>query len=190
MNPLPFARVAILEPSLVWSHLSLHALDHTTQVKLKDWIAKARLHRADAGYVRLHTLSTSLAREVLRFMAPEISLLAPASLFEHGLKVLAYHHRAHEKELLPVGDYLQGISCHSLEALRDAENQGFDYAFLSPVFSTATHPHVQPLGVEGLRVACASVRLPVIALGGIHEETAASCLDAGAVGWAGIRAFL
>jgi thiamine-phosphate pyrophosphorylase len=46
------------------------------------------------------------------------------------------------------------------------------------------------MGVEMLREACGSAGdIPVLALGGVTEENAGLCVQAGAVGVAGIRLF-
>ena len=85
-----------------------------------------------------------------------------------------------------------GQSCHSLAALHAAARAGADYAFLSPVFPPGSKPTDDrpPLGLDGLRQACAQAPLPVIALGGITTPArAADCRAAGAWGVAGISAF-
>jgi len=46
----------------------------------------------------------------------------------------------------------------------------------------------RPAGIAALREACRA-KIPVLALGGVTVENAASCLDAGAAGIAGIRLF-
>jgi thiamine-phosphate pyrophosphorylase len=77
-----------------------------------------------------------------------------------------------------------GRSCHSIEELETAGDEGFDYATLSPVFPTPSKPGYGPaLGVEGLRRGAAAVPgLPVVALGGVTAGNAAACVDAGAAG--------
>jgi len=85
---------------------------------------------------------------------------------------------------------LIGVSCHSIaEAIR-AEQEGADYVFLSPIFPSPSKPGYGPaLGVEILAEACARIRIPVLALGGVSEDNAPFCVSAGAAGFASISAF-
>jgi thiamine-phosphate pyrophosphorylase len=83
-----------------------------------------------------------------------------------------------------------GVSCHSVEALRAAEEAGADYAFYSPIFETVSKPGYGPaLGLDALARACAAVKIPVLALGGVSVENAHACAAAGAAGVAGISLF-
>ncbi|MBI4968817.1 MAG: thiamine phosphate synthase [Rhodospirillales bacterium] len=61
------------------------------------------------------------------------------------------------------------VSAHSLAALRRAEALRADAAFLSPAFSTRSHPDRPALGVLGYGSLARAAGLPVIALGGIDR---------------------
>lgn len=61
-------------------------------------------------------------------------------------------------------------SCHSADELAAASEAGADFALLSPVFPTASHPQAPHLGVEQFRHLVAGAQLPVVALGGITVE--------------------
>ena len=66
--------------------------------------------------------------------------------------------------------FLVSASCHNAQELADAEQQGADFAFLSPVFPTQSHPGAPSLGAENFIQTAASVSIPIIALGGIAPD--------------------
>ena len=87
-------------------------------------------------------------------------------------------------------DFLIGVSCHSLESAHAAERSGADYAFFGPVFATPSKAAFgAPQGIGRLREVCASVEIPVLAIGGVNLENARACIAAGAAGIAAIRLF-
>lgn len=89
----------------------------------------------------------------------------------------------------PAG-FLIGVSCHSLEEAREAEDSGASYVFFGPVFETPSKKKFgPPQGIARLGEACRAVRIPVIAIGGVNEGNIAECLRAGAAGIAAIRMF-
>ncbi len=86
--------------------------------------------------------------------------------------------------------FFVGVSCHSLEQARAAAMAGADYILLGPIFPTPSKlAYGPPLGLKKLREVTASVKVPVLALGGVGVEQVKSCLAAGAAGIAGIRIF-
>jgi len=86
--------------------------------------------------------------------------------------------------------FLIGASTHSLAAALAAERDGADYVFFGPVFATpAKLQYGPPQGLARLEEVCRSLKIPVIAIGGITTENAGECLRAGAAGIAAIRLF-
>lgn len=80
-------------------------------------------------------------------------------------------------------DLLIGASCHDLDEAVHAARAGADFITLSPIFATDSKPGYGPaLGLEALARVCASVEVPVYALGGVGPEQVAGCLEAGAWG--------
>ena len=60
-------------------------------------------------------------------------------------------------------------SCHSTEELRRAEKLGCDFAVLSPVLPTKTHPGGAHLGWENFTTIAAGSSIPIYALGGLTK---------------------
>lgn len=84
---------------------------------------------------------------------------------------------------------LFGASCHDEKELRLAERLGADYAFLSPVRTTASHPRATPLGWDRFGKLIADCRMPVYALGGMQRDDVECAWRHGAQGIAAISAF-
>jgi thiamine-phosphate pyrophosphorylase len=80
------------------------------------------------------------------------------------------------------------LSCHSEQEVALAASSSADFALFAPVFEKRDSPHVRPAGLETLRHVCRQ-NVPVIALGGVTLENARQCVEAGAIGIAGIRLF-
>jgi thiamine-phosphate pyrophosphorylase len=89
---------------------------------------------------------------------------------------------------LTTDHFLVAASCHSNEDVIRAESEGADFAVFAPVFEKNKAPGRRPTGLAALHEACRA-KIPVLALGGVTMENAASCLDTGAAGVAGIRLF-
>ncbi|MEW9624083.1 Nudix family hydrolase [Rhodanobacter geophilus] len=80
-------------------------------------------------------------------------------------------------------------SCHDAAQLSRALRLGVDFATLSPVAATASHPQAQPLGWTRFQALAEAAAMPVYALGGMAPAQGAQARAAGAQGVAGIRGF-
>jgi thiamine-phosphate pyrophosphorylase len=87
------------------------------------------------------------------------------------------------------GPGLRSAPVHDLRELRRAEAGGAALLFVSPVFSTRSHPGAATLGARRFAQLAAQARRPVIALGGVTRANAPKLLRLGAYGWAGIDAW-
>jgi thiamine-phosphate pyrophosphorylase len=85
-------------------------------------------------------------------------------------------------------DPLIAVSCHTPEEVVQAAFNSAAFAVFAPVFEKRDAPGTSPAGLDALRQACRA-SIPVLALGGVTLQNAASCLLAGAAGIAAIRLF-
>lgn len=83
-----------------------------------------------------------------------------------------------------------GISTHSVAQAVAAERGGADYIGFGPLFPTQTKDAGPLQGLAGLAAVRSAVSLPIIAIGGITGENAASVRAGGADGVAVIGAVL
>jgi thiamine-phosphate pyrophosphorylase len=74
-----------------------------------------------------------------------------------------------------------GVSTHNDAQVIAADASEADYVAVGPVFATSTKVDAEPVvGLEGVRLARALTRKPLVAIGGITRENARSVIDAGA----------
>jgi len=78
-------------------------------------------------------------------------------------------------------DRIVGVSTHTDEQVRIADQSCADYIAIGPVFATGTKLNSDPVvGLDGVRRARALTTKPLVAIGGITRSNARSVIDAGA----------
>lgn len=84
-----------------------------------------------------------------------------------------------------------GVSCHGIEDIERALSEPVDYLAVGPVFPTDTKElRYRVVGLELVREARKLSELPIVAIGGISTDSAASAVEAGADGVAVIGALM
>ncbi len=137
----------------------------------------------------------SLAREVIAcvhgFGARVLLNAAPIQAIELGADGVHLPSAELQRYLTrPLDEeYLLGASCHGRAELDQAMSLGADFAVLSPVKTSLSHPDIHPLGWESFANLIEPVPLPVYALGGMEADDLNVALTCGAQGIAGISAF-
>jgi thiamine-phosphate pyrophosphorylase len=82
------------------------------------------------------------------------------------------------------------VSTHDGSQVEAAAQSGADFVVYGPVFDTPSkRAYGPPKGIQALARACCC-SIPVIALGGIDNSNAESCIRVGAYGTAAIRAVM
>jgi thiamine-phosphate pyrophosphorylase len=88
-----------------------------------------------------------------------------------------------------LGRRIVGRSVHSIASAQQAEREGADFVIFGPVWQSASHPDVEPAGLDALKLVVRAVGIPVLAIGGVTSERVAECHAAGAAGYAAIGMF-
>ncbi|USG99002.1 thiamine phosphate synthase [Thermococcus argininiproducens] len=92
------------------------------------------------------------------------------------------------KEIAP--NLIIGASVYSLEEALKAEKEGADYLGAGAVFPTPTKLDVRVIGIDGLKKILESIKIPVVAIGGINHENVKEVLKTGVDGVAIISAII
>jgi thiamine-phosphate pyrophosphorylase len=108
---------------------------------------------------------------------PDIAALAGASGVHVGQDDLSVEHA----RKIVGNEKLVGVSTHNLEQFERAAASSADYIAVGPVFATRTKANPDPVvGTDFLRKVRPLTDKPIVAIGGITIENAASVIDAGA----------
>ncbi|MBI5919913.1 MAG: Nudix family hydrolase [Nitrosomonadales bacterium] len=177
---------------------SLYAISNAAELGTDEFLH--RLEIALGKWLRLVQLrEKDMSGDALRTLAQRALALTRA----HGARLLLNGDVALAQEIGADGVQLTGpqlaalsqrpgvdwcaASCHSTEELRRAEALGCDFALLSPVLPTKSHPGATHLGWEQFSELAAGASLPVYALGGLQLNDMEVAKQHGAHGVALLR---
>lgn len=79
-------------------------------------------------------------------------------------------------------DKIIGLSAGTLEEAVKAEQNGADYLGVGAVFNTTTKHNTRTISSEALKEICRTVKIPVVAIGGISKENILELKGAGIAG--------
>jgi thiamine-phosphate pyrophosphorylase len=153
-------------------------------------------HRATVIQLRAPGLTTAaLEQEARRLVASSPVPVLISSRCDVALAVGAAGVNLPERDISVadartlVDDLLVGRSVHSIESALQAEAEDADFVIFGPVWASASHPDVKPVGLWALEDMARRVGIPVLAIGGVTEARIEVCLAAGADGYAAIGLF-
>ncbi|HLP98355.1 MAG TPA: Nudix family hydrolase [Sideroxyarcus sp.] len=177
---------------------TLYAISNAAELGVEPFLARLQA-RLDEGVRLVQLREKGLSRDVLRELVLRVVALAHA----YGARVLLNGDVELVREAGADGvqltaTQLAGLSerppvdwcaasCHNAEELRRAEALGCDFALLSPVLPTRSHPGVPHLGWERFAAIAAGSTIPVYALGGLQQEDMQAAWRHGAHGIALLR---
>jgi thiamine-phosphate pyrophosphorylase len=108
---------------------------------------------------------------------PDVAFLAGANGVHVGQDDLDVEQARH----IAGHDKLVGVSTHNMEQFERAAQSSADYIAVGPVFPTSSKANPDPVvGLDFLRKIRGLTEKPVVAIGGITLERAASAIEAGA----------
>ncbi len=175
-----------------------YAISNVAELGTEAFLASLQ-DKLNAGLRLIQLREKNLAKDELCCLAQQVIAMAHA----HSAKVLINADVRLAQELGADGVQLSakqlaelqqrpnldwcGASCHNAAELRRAELLGCDFALLSPVLATQSHPGAAHLGWEVFRTLVASSAIPVYALGGLQLDDLHTAWQHGAHGIALLR---
>ena len=190
MTDINFKKIAIFDRRSV-NTPDLNSCSNDTLSKLiKSWEKTALNRGMEACYFRIYNLDKEKFYHLIESMDSDVPIIAPASQMLKHARISGFHYKEAENPTIKDRFQIYGKSCHSLESIIEAQNNGIDYVFFSPIFETKSHPDAEGVGLEKLQEICEKSQIPVYALGGINENNYQECLEAGAYGFGAISMFM
>lgn len=151
------------------------------------WPALDRLPRGAGIVFRHYGLEPRARRSLVRRVA-KVARRRSLVLVVAGADPAPGSTGVHNRRGLPPR-FPRTASAHNRREAIAAWRGGADAVFVSPVFATRSHPGARALGPVRFGLMVRSLRVPVIALGGMTPKRARRLRALGAYGWAAIDAW-
>lgn len=177
---------------------SLYAISNAAELGVEGFLNRLQI-QLDAGLGLIQLREKHLAGGEFIELAERVVKMAHA----RGARVLLNGHVALAQQLNADGVQLSSAqlrqcsqrprvawcaaSCHNKEELLRAEKLGCDFAVLSPVLPTLSHPGTAHLGWVDFASKVADISIPVYALGGLQRTDMLTAWERGAHGIALLR---
>ncbi len=167
---------------------------NTIKLALKGGVKTVQLREKGLTTYELYSLACELRKMTLDFKASfiindriDVALAVEADGVHLGWQSLPF---PLARRFLGF-EKLIGISTHNRQEVLQAQNYKADYITFGPIFPTPSKAGLlEPVGPEEIRKIKNEVKMPVIALGGIHGGNVETVLDKGADGIAVISSIM
>jgi len=177
---------------------ALYAISNAGELGVEVFLSRLQV-QLDSGLRLIQLREKHLTPDALRELAIRTVAMAHAA----GAKVLINGDVTLAQEVGADGVHLTSVqleqlterppvawcsaSCHTAEELHRAQGLGCDFAMLSPVLPTKSHPGAAHLGWARFSALAAGSSIPVYALGGLTREDMLTAWQQGAHGIALLR---
>jgi 8-oxo-dGTP diphosphatase len=177
---------------------TLYAISNVAELGVEDFLSRLQA-KLEKGLRLIQLREKQLARDELKELARRVVLMSHS----RGAKVLLNADVTLAQEVGADGVQLTssqlaelsekpdvdwcGASCHNEKELRRAEELGCDFALLSPVLPTQSHPGAPHLGWESFAAMTTGTTIPVYALGGLNGDDMSVAWQSGSHGIALLR---
>ena len=175
------------------SWLGENSLIHQVEKSLKNGVTFLQLREKELDNDAFLKLAMEIKELAQKYTIPfvindnvEIALESHADGVHIGQKDMGIH----EARSIIGENKILGVSVGTVEEAIEAEKLGADYLGVGAVFNTHTKEDARNISKETLKAICESVKIPVVAIGGISNENILSLKGSRIAGIAVISAIL
>lgn len=175
------------------THRPYYDVIESVKIALKAGVKIIQYREKQKNYPQL--LET--AQEIRKLTRQHNALFIVNDYLDLAIKVKAdgIHLGQHDDNLEQIRkqhpELIIGRSTHNLQQAIEAEQQGTDYIGAGPIYATITHQNPDPVvGIALLKKIRETVKLPIVAIGGITTERVSEILSTGTTSMAILQGIL